>query len=571
MLAQIIRLVETATLRVIRQNLGWAFGYNLLLLPAAAAGLLWPIYAGAAMALSSVSVVSNSLRLRRFRPAPVLGVGLLVAALLGPPLPATAQDPSLRGTVTMPSVVAGTVGHLRVELRDPDGRPASGLGVRAEVFHGMGRHASATLAAEGPGVYTGRLALDGADGVWQGVVRVDAASRPLIADIAFTVRRELEADVAAPPRPLRFRKGGPWTPRPWLDLLVGAALLGGLLLGAVAVAARPLPAPRPRRALHLPAWLVGVGIAGALAGPLGAYWDVAWHVDAGRDTFWSAPHVMIYGGIVAVVVSVLAAGLADGGLRRGALRHPGLRFTVVAGAVTLAAAPFDEAWHALFGLDVSIWSPPHLVLLFGLAFSMLGLALLHADRLADLRGRVAVVVLAAAAVLIVSVFVLEFEFARLERWHVLMARPRGAYALAATTLTLLVLASVARLGGVGAATAAAAVAFALRAGVSLVFLPALGRTAPLLPPLYVVPAVALDLVVALAPAAWSPQRRFVVAGIAATALAYLTHNPAAALLGGRAVPPDALWAWFPVALLAGAAAALLGLRVGTAARPASAS
>ena len=69
-----LRLVEAAldisarTVRKIRQNLFWAFAYNVVGIPLAAAGLLDPVFAGAAMAFSSVSVMANALLLRRWSP-----------------------------------------------------------------------------------------------------------------------------------------------------------------------------------------------------------------------------------------------------------------------------------------------------------------------------------------------------------------------------------------------------------------------------------------------------------------------------------------------------------------------
>jgi hypothetical protein len=125
-------------------------------------------------------------------------------------------------------------------------------------------------------------------------------------------------------------------------------------------------------------------LGGKLLGAWGLAWDIQWHLLVGRDTFWIAPHLMMYGGITAgllVAFGVLA--LDTAAARRGA-RPPGaitiVRVTSTRGmhlaawglALVILAAPIDDLWHRLFGLDVTLWSPPHLLGLLGSAINTLG-------------------------------------------------------------------------------------------------------------------------------------------------------------------------------------------------------
>jgi hypothetical protein len=123
-------------------------------------------------------------------------------------------------------------------------------------------------------------------------------------------------------------------------------------------------------------------------GGWGVGWDIRWHLIIGRDSFWIAPHVMTYASVVAscaISVGVLAvetwharAGTpSPGAVAIGGLRGTrGFHLAWWGMAIVILAAPIDDLWHRLFGLDVTLWSPPHLLGLAGSQVSNLGTMLI---------------------------------------------------------------------------------------------------------------------------------------------------------------------------------------------------
>lgn len=105
------------------------------------------------------------------------------------------------------------------------------------------------------------------------------------------------------------------------------------------------------------------------------YWDDAWHTDVGRDDAAIPPHLLLYGSVAVAGVVVLWWGLRILLATRSlpaVLRTAPVMVAAAGGAATLAAAPLDAAWHAAFGRDAVLWSPPHMLVVFASTAMVLG-------------------------------------------------------------------------------------------------------------------------------------------------------------------------------------------------------
>ncbi len=135
-------------------------------------------------------------------------------------------------------------------------------------------------------------------------------------------------------------------------------------------------------------WQLAAVVFAATSVIVGLIWDISWHMTIGRDTFWTPAHLAIYtGGAVAGLAcgfEVLrrsffsATKSTDGVTIWRIFNGPLGGWLCIWGAVAmLTSAPFDDWWHAAYGLDVKIISPPHALLALGF-ITILGGALIMA-------------------------------------------------------------------------------------------------------------------------------------------------------------------------------------------------
>jgi hypothetical protein len=175
----------------------------------------------------------------------------------------------------------------------------------------------------------------------------------------------------------------------------------------VAVSARASVSTVAASANAVP-WYVWSLFAAVVSVVIGGYWDISWHMSIGRDTFWTPAHVLIQmcgiiGGLSCAYLIFSTTLNPDAPLRDASVNVWGFRGPLGAfiaawgGATMITSAPFDNWWHNAYGLDVAIFSPPHVVLDGGVLAIQIGAVVLIASAMnrasAELRRKLDVFML----------------------------------------------------------------------------------------------------------------------------------------------------------------------------------
>jgi hypothetical protein len=263
------------------------------------------------------------------------------------------------------------------------------------------------------------------------------------------------------------------------------------------------------RVSGLPGWVavpMSIHAGGLLIAVFGMYWDIATHIDAGRDEgpFANASHYFILVGLGMIFLAgALACAMPDRKPSDAAVRLPGGInaplggvLILICAAVALSAFPLDDMWHRIFGQDVTLWGPTHLLLFGGAALTVIGgfVLLIEGRRAipvdevpsksAMFLRRIQVVGFAGAFLIALSTFQGEFDYAvpqfRLV-FHPILLMLAAAGALTAVRVHL----------GRGGALMAVAFFLVVRGLLSLIVSPVFDHTT-LHFPLYVVEALCVE-------------------------------------------------------------------------------
>jgi hypothetical protein len=141
-------------------------------------------------------------------------------------------------------------------------------------------------------------------------------------------------------------------------------------------------------------WYIWCCLASVISCVVGSAWDISWHESIGRDSFWTAAHMLIYlSGVLAgiscgyLILSTTFrknSPLYDVSISMWGFRGPlGAFICAWGGVAMIASAPFDNWWHNSYGLDVKILSPPHVLLalgMIGIRFGLLVMVLAEMNR-----------------------------------------------------------------------------------------------------------------------------------------------------------------------------------------------
>ncbi|HEX3240772.1 MAG TPA: hypothetical protein VHR18_11650, partial [Solirubrobacterales bacterium] len=275
-------------------------------------------------------------------------------------------------------------------------------------------------------------------------------------------------------------------------------------------------AARAERASGHPGWVVIpslIATTSLLVALFGMYWDIALHIGVGRDEgpLANPAHYFILTGLFGIFTAgflaiVLPVGVrpSAASIRLGPDWHAPLGgiLLMACGLFSLTGFPLDDVWHRLFGQDVTLWGPTHLMLIGGAAMSLVGIAVLTVEGLRAgtassaaggepliERGPMVLartIALTGGLMLGLSTFQAEFDFG--------VPQFRFVFEPVMLMLAAGVGLTAARLyAGPGAALGSAAFFIVLRGLLALVIGPVLGETTPHFP-LYIAEALVVEAV-----------------------------------------------------------------------------